>query len=206
MGKIDEIHQMTHTKFLNFFELDTTKKNGKHGKYFVASRAKDINGLEISRKKTKADGVVMYVLCGEKHDKVLLIRQFRWPIDDYVYEFPAGLVEKGENFHQAAKRELWEETGLTFEPLHVDPMYERPYYMTDGMTDEACALVYGYADDKLKPQHLEDSEEIEVVMADRDKAREILKSQRAAANCAYMLMRFIHDDDPFYFLKDDKNN
>ena len=140
MGEISKITQHTHTKFLNFYELDTVKKTGKAGKYYVASRAKEIDGLEIRRGKTRADGVAMYILTGEKRDKVLLIRQFRWPIGNYVYEFPAGLVEEGESFRDAAVREVYEETGLVLTPLDVDPMYERPFYMTDGMTDEA----YGF--------------------------------------------------------------
>ena len=96
MGKIDRITQVTSNRFLNFFELDITKKTGTKGRYFVASRAKEVDDLEIRRGETRADGVVMYVICGEKRDKVLLIRQFRWPIGQFVYEFPAGLVEAGK--------------------------------------------------------------------------------------------------------------
>ncbi len=200
MGEIKEIHQVTHTKFLNFYELSTVKKTGAPGRYFLASRAKDVDGLELTRQKTRADGVVMYCIVGENRDKILLIRQFRWPIGNYVYEFPAGLVEDGEDYHEAAVREVWEETGLKMDVLKVDPMFERPYYMTDGMTDECCATVYGYAPDEVRKQHLEDSEEIEVIIADRKEARRILKEERIAANCAYHLMHFISDADPFGYL------
>ncbi len=201
MGKIRNIHQLTDYKFLNFYELETVKKTGREGKYLLASRARTAGDLEINRKKTRADGVAMYVLCGPKRDKVLLIRQFRWPIGNYVYEFPAGLVEEGEDIHEAAVREVREETGMEMMPLQVDPMYERPYYMTDGMTDECCALVYGVSDDERHEQDLEEGEEIEVVLADRAEARRILKEERVAGNCAFQLMHFIHDKDPFAHLK-----
>ncbi len=201
MGEIKKIDQLTDTPFLNFFELHTVKKTGKPGRYYLASRAKNVEELEISRKQTHADGVVMYCICGENRDRVLLIRQFRWPIGAYVYEFPAGLVEDGEDYREAAVREVWEETGLNMQVLDVDPMFERPYYMTDGMTDEACATVYGYVPDELKKQHLEDSEEIEVVIADREEARRILKEERIAGNCAYHLMHFISEQDPFAYLR-----
>ena len=78
---------------------------------------------------------------------MVLIRQYRYSIADYIYEFPAGLVDEGEDFHDAGIRELKEETGLTFHPLEVDAMYSRPYFTTIGMTDESCAaVIYGTAD------------------------------------------------------------
>ena len=200
MGKISKIIQKTNTRFLNFFELETVKKTGEAGRYFLASRAKTIEDLEINRGETRADGVAMYVLCGEKHDRVLLIRQFRWAIGSYVYEFPAGLVEDGEDVKEAAIREVYEETGLSMTPLDVDPMFTRPVYMTDGMTDEACALVYGYGEGDIRNHHLEDTEEIEVILADRDEVRRILKEERIAVNCALHMMHFLADEDPFAFL------
>ena len=200
LGKIDRITQVTSNRFLNFFELDITKKTGAKGRYFVASRAKEVDDLEIRRGETRADGVVMYVICGEKRDKVLLIRQFRWPIGQFVYEFPAGLVEPGEDYREAAVREVREETGLKLTPVDADPMFERPYYMTDGMTDEACSFVYGYGEGDIRDQHLEDSEEIQVILADRDEVRRILREERVAGNCALQMMHFISDAEPFGFL------
>lgn len=201
MGIISKITQMTHTEFLNFFVLDTIRKNGHSGKYFMASRAKTEQDLEIRRGKTRADGVTIFVLCGEHKDHVLLIRQYRWAVGEYVYEFPAGLVEQGEDFYEAAVREVYEETGLKLTPVEADPMFTRPYYMTDGMTDEACAFVYGYGEGDTKDQHLEESEEIEVVIADRDEVRRILKEERVAMNAAISLMHFLNDEEPFGFLE-----
>ncbi len=201
MGIISRVTQVTHTKFLNFFQLDTVKKTGEPGVYYLASRAEREEELELRRGRTRADGVAIYALCGEKHDKVLLIRQFRWPIGSTVYEFPAGLVEPGEDYYETAVREVREETGLRFTPIKADPMFTRPYYMTDGMTDEACAFVYGYADGDVRDQSLEDTEEIEVVLADRAEAARILREERMAANASLQLMHFLSDPDPFAFLK-----
>ena len=50
------------------------------------------------------------MLFGIHGNKLVLERQFRYPIDDYVYELPAGLIEKGESLTEAAKREAFEET------------------------------------------------------------------------------------------------
>lgn len=70
------------------------------------------------------------------------------------------------------------------------------------MTDECCASVYGFATGEVSKDGLEDNEDIEVVIADRDEVRRILKEERVAIMCAYMLMHFLKDqDDPFAFLK-----
>lgn len=44
-------------------------------------------------------------------DTVLLERQFRYALNRYLYELPAGYIEKGETPEEAARRELEEETG-----------------------------------------------------------------------------------------------
>ncbi len=46
-------------------------------------------------------------------EEVLLVRQFRPVVNNFVIEFPAGLNDKGENAVDAAKRELIEETGYS---------------------------------------------------------------------------------------------
>ena len=68
------------------------------------------------------------------------------------------------------------------------------------MTDESCATVYGYSEGQVSDRFLEDSEELEIVLADRDEVRRILKEERVAIMCAYQLMHFLVDEEPFHFL------
>jgi len=202
MGQITNITQKTENRFLNFYELDTVNKKGKPGKYYVTSRAKTTDELKLVTGENIPNGVAIYSLYGEKKDKVVLIRQYRYPLGGYVYEFPAGLVDPGEDYQTAAVRELKEETGLTLETVDVDEIYQKPYFTTVGMTDESCATVYGYASGEISKRFMEDSEEIEVVLADREEVKRILKEENVALICAYMMMHFLHNEDPFAFLKD----
>ena len=202
MGKINSVKKLTDNKFVNLYGVDATSVHNTPVSYFVASRAKDVEDMKLSTGENNPDGVIIYSVYGEKHDKVVLIRQYRYTIGGYIYEFPAGLVDEGENFHQAGVRELREETGLTFHPIKVDEMYSRPYFTTIGMTDESCAAVYGTADGVLSRDGLEDGEEIEVVLADRAEIRRILKEENVSLMCAYMMMHFLYEDPekPFGFL------
>ncbi len=202
MGTIHNVEKMTDTRFVNLYCVKATSIHGKDLDYFVASRAESAEKMKLKTRKNTPDGVIIYSIYGEKKDKVVLVRQFRYTIGDYVYEFPAGLVEPGEDFHQAAVREMYEETGLSFLPLEVEGSYEKPCFTTVGLTDESCATVYGYATGEISTDAQEDTEEIEVVLADREEVKRILREEKVAIMCAYMLMHFLKDEDPFGFLEE----
>ena len=162
------------------YDLQYENKVGGHGVYHIASRAMSMEELKMKTRENKPDGVIIYSLYGEKKDHVVLVRQYRFSIDDFVYEFPAGLVDKGEDPAQAGK----------------------PLFSSIGMTDESVATVYGCSTGQVSREGLEDNEEIEVVLADRTEVRRILKEEKLSINCAYLLMHFLHhtEEDPFYFL------
>ena len=191
MRRVHDVKQVTENPFLNLYTLDMVSDKVKHSAYYVASRAKHSEDLKLNTKKNTADGVIIYSLYGEKQDKVVLIRKYRCPLDDYIYEFPAGLVDPGETFKQAGVRELKEETGLDFTPVDAPEMYCKPFFTTVGMTDESCGTIYGYASGTPSKEGQEENEEIEIVLADKEEVRRILKEENVAIMCAYMLMHFL---------------
>jgi ADP-ribose pyrophosphatase len=68
--------------------------------------------------------------------QVLMIRQYRYAADGYLYEIPAGRLNRGEDPRDCAARELKEETGSTAERFeHLLTMYTTP-----GFTDEKIHL------------------------------------------------------------------
>lgn len=77
-------------------------------------------------------------LLGDPADdpEVLLIRQYRYAAEQYLYEVPAGRLDPGESPATCAGRELQEETGYTAERVeHLFTMYTTP-----GFTDEKIHL------------------------------------------------------------------
>ena len=201
MSEIKSIQQKTHNRYLNYYELEAVHRDGSVSPYYMASRAKDANHLKAVTRENKPDGVILYGVYGEAKDRVVLIRQYRYPLGDYVYEFPAGLVEEGEEMGAAGIREMYEETGLTFTPVDTSS-YSRPFFTTIGMTDESCGTVFGYCSGEPTSVHEEASEEIQVILADRAEARRILREENVAIMCAYMLMHFIASEgDPLAFVQ-----
>ena len=202
MDRITKIIQETQHRFLNLFCMDVRHRNGEASEYYVASRAKSEDDLKAVTHRNDPDGVSIYSVYGEQRDHVVLVKQNRYPLGDYVYEFPAGLVETGEAMTDAAVREFHEETGLHLKVIPADDMYTKPRFTTVGMTDEACGMVYGYASGVPDNRFEESSEDIQVVLADKKEVRRILKEENVAMMCAYMLLYFLKSEgDPLGFVE-----
>ena len=72
-------------------------------------------GVRVRRDVVRHSGSVVILAVDEhrSHPHVLLERQYRHAAGSYLWELPAGRIDKGENALAAAKRELLEETGYT---------------------------------------------------------------------------------------------
>lgn len=202
MNKFKGIQTLFKNKFLNFYHMDALTDSGRtFDYYFVSRNSKD--KLKAVTKEHKPEGIVIYPVLESDPEKIVLIRQYRYPVGDYIYELPAGLIDNGEDADTAAVREMKEETGFDFIPYKGGKdCYRKPLFMGAGYTDEASAAVFGYAFGDVRNQKTEDTESIEVIIADKKKAEYILENEKVSLRCGYLLMNFINSDknNPFGFL------
>ena len=140
MSKINKITPLTHVKFLNLYELEAENKFGDTHPYYVASR-KDEETMMAATKKVIPDGVVIYSLFGEKADKLIMVKQFRYPLNDYTYELPAGLIDPGESVKETAIREMMEELKISREQIRMIAQMDTLYTAYDNKV----SLGGGYA-------------------------------------------------------------
>lgn len=91
--------------------------------------------------RVAADGAV-HIVAVTDQGCLLLVEQYRPPVDARVIELPAGIVgddaaHRGESAERAAKRELVEETG--YRPGRMERLHRAP--STPGMASEMVTLV-----------------------------------------------------------------
>lgn len=202
MKKINSIEKQTNNRFLNLYHMDVNTLSGKRFDYYFASR-NEMDNLKLHTKKLEPEGIVIYAITQEESPRLVLIKEYRYPLDARVYALPAGLVDQGEMPGEAACREMLEETGYQFtEYTGGDSCFRRPFLMGPGFTDEASAAVFGYVNlEKCRPQ-CEDSEDIEVILADKEMVRQILKEGMVSLRGAYLMMQYLqmNNEAPFAFL------
>ena len=122
-------------------------------------------GKKSFREFVKHSGGV--VILAVKGDKILLVKQFRYPLEEVMFELPAGKLEIGEDPFEAAKRELEEETGYCankWTPLGY-------VYTSPGYSDEK---LYLYKAEDLEFTHCH-PDEGEIIEAFEYKYEDVLK-------------------------------
>ena len=136
------------TRFLVFKERHYIGKNDKSGIWNMVSR---VNG-------TRAVVIVAFKECNLKEGrKIVVNKEFRVPIADWEYGFPAGLIDEGESVEEAVRRELKEETGLdVVRFVEISPFVDS----SAGMTDESIALAFVEVNGTISDNGHEASENI----------------------------------------------
>ena len=122
-----------------------------------------------TREKVSHPGAVGIVPVNKK-SKLVLVEQYRYPVESTLMEIPAGKLDKGEDPADCAGRELHEEIGATGGKLiHLVSFYTSP-----GFSDEILHL-YLATDFERKENNLDEDEFLHVYEIDLEKAVSLIK-------------------------------
>jgi ADP-ribose pyrophosphatase len=188
-NKIKKLVPLAQTKFLSLYTVEYENKIGSTKHWTVASRKdfETLKGQYFEGKEEKIDAAIIAALHVDSK-KIVCIRQFRVPLNDYVYELPAGLIDGNENFADAAARELNEETGLKLLEINHKKT-KKGVYASAGMTDESATMVFCTCNGTVSKDNLEEDEDIEVVLLSQDEARELLKKDVKMDMRAFIMLQ-----------------
>lgn len=174
------LKKLTDSKWLNLYEAMYIDKTGRENRWTVTSR-KDRPIVDAD----KPDAVVIVPVVDTPTGKKLVVtKEFRVPIWDYEYGFPAGLIDGGRTIEQVVAEELKQETGLELVRINY---ISGCVYSSSGMTDESCCMVFVEAKGRISNEHIEDSEQIEAMLMDVDDIRELLASGKKISAKAWGL-------------------
>ncbi|UFT97694.1 NUDIX hydrolase [Radiobacillus kanasensis] len=132
------------------------------------------DGKTSKREIVKHPGAVA-VIALTKDKRLVLVEQYRKPLEKSIIEIPAGKLEPGEQPETCARRELEEETGYTSDRLE----FVTSFYTSPGFADE---LIYIYAARDLRPleekKDLDDDEFVELIECTQEEAEQLEKEQK----------------------------
>ena len=173
--KYEAIRKIHEGRYITRYDVDYVTDRGHSKTYEIISRNPDIQTLEQLQNHTP-DSVIM-ILTDESGERILLNREYRMAVAQWIYNFPAGLIDPGEDPEQSARRELWEETGLQL--VRVDDILEGSYGAV-GFANERNVCVFGAAAGEFRKSS-SDEEEIVPGWYTKQEMRRLLRTGLFAA-------------------------
>ena len=168
--KFNGIKKIHEGKFITRYDVSYTTEQGHEKVYEMISRNNDIHTLkDLNNPYIEA---VVLVIFDEKHERLLLNKEFRLAPGCFVYNFPAGLIDRGETPEEAAKRELFEETGL--ELINVEDVIGESYSAV-GFSNEKNLTIIGTAEGEFRKDNESEFEEISSAWYTKSEIATLLK-------------------------------
>ncbi len=170
-----QINKVCSGAYIHRYNLIYETKDHQEKVYEMISRKKDLASLEQIH-ACPPDAVVL-ILHDASKEHILLNREFRLAVGTWVYNFPAGLMEEGEDPAAAAARELREETGLALDSVE-DIIHDS--FSAIGFSDEKNVCIVGTASGAFQESD-STAEEIEAGWFTKEEVKELLKTEMFAA-------------------------
>lgn len=120
----------------------------------------------------RAEAVIVVPVTAE--GEIVLVRQYRYPVDEWCLEVPAGGThdKPGEDREEVVRKELREEVGATVESL----TYVSFFYTANSLTDEKCHVYLAEGARLSKEPKTEASETLETELVSADEAVTLARS------------------------------
>ena len=170
--------------WVNKYVVSYEMPDGRLNSYECASR-KPLEafraGLE-ARGQRSVQGVdraeapdAVCIVAQTPRNSLVMIREFRYPLNSWCIAFPAGLVDAGEDAVECACRELEEETGYKVSCRDSVRVLPQAGFSSTGLTDETVQIIFAEAD-SAGESHTEPNELIEVFELPIDEVDEFLRT------------------------------
>lgn len=180
---LNSMRKTRNTPYLKNYTLNYTNSAGKEKIYEMVSN------FDYDCPKDIAKRVSGVAVAGRRGDQILLCREFRMGVNQFVYNLPAGHIDPGEDAEACARRELYEETGLFITKiLDILP----PSFAAPDFSDIRSWTVFAEVDGTFA-DHTEADEWIEPGFYTRAQAAELLKTSAFTIRAQLVTYSFLHE-------------
>jgi ADP-ribose pyrophosphatase len=129
------------------------------------------NGRESVREIVEHRGSVAMLPYDSKKDVFYLVKQYRYAVEKYVLEVPAGTLEKGEDAEKAVNRELSEEIGYVSDDIvKMAVIMSSPGFLTEVLHLYLCRNL------REKRAEMDFDEDIEVIEMTKEEVENHIRS------------------------------
>ena len=184
--KFKGMRKLEGSSHISRYDIEYETDDGRYKKYEIVSRDPNISGLEDLQSWRSKTVVIIGI--SPENDKILLNKEFRMAVGDWIYNFPSGMIDEGELPTQAATRELKEETGLTLEKrlVRLKSSYNAP-----GITNETSSCVLAIVSGEISKS---DSpyEEIIAGWYTREQVKTLLKTSKMSARTQLFCFAWVY--------------
>ena len=169
----DNIKLVHRGEYLSYYEIAYSDEQGHHKTYeMVSKKGSKFNETEALTLSDigRDDIAIVLIVLNQDHSKMLLLKEFRMGVNQYVYGQVTGFIDAGETDEQASARELKEESGLNLVKI-IDKL---PGSFTCApVADDKAIMIVCEAEGEIRASD-NVNEEIHPFWCDKKMARKLL--------------------------------
>lgn len=167
--KLQKIDKVREGKYLKNYELTYENRAGREKKYEIVSHHEIEDVSELGGKVSGVSIVALY------QGKMLLLREFRMGVNQFIYNLCAGMKEEAESLENCIRRELYEETGLSLKKIHK---ILNPAFAAVSICDILNQIAFVEADGEIDSSHMSENEWIQAAFYTKEEMAELLEEEK----------------------------
>lgn len=167
--KLQSINKVRDGKYLKNYELIYENRVGREKRYEIVSHHEISDIAELGGKVSGVSIVALY------QGKMLLLREFRMGVNQFIYNLCAGMKEETEDLEDCIKRELYEETGLSLKKIHK---ILNPAFAAVSICDILNQIAFVEAEGEINDSHMSENEWIQAAFYTKEEVARLLETER----------------------------